>query len=135
MSVGRGGLGAAVVGDKLYAIGSFSPYEEMFDPTTDTWEKISPMPKPRMGAAVSSVDGKIYVFGGEDEIKGPPTSVVYEYDPTTDSWEVLADMPYEAFYMSSSVVDGKIYIIGGSDEVYPHNAPHLSSVWEYVPQP
>lgn len=131
----RRAFGSVVIDDKLYAIGSFSPYEELYDPGTDTWEKISPMPKPRMGATVSVVDGKIYVFGGEDEIQGPPTSVVYEYDPATDTWATLADMPFEAFYMSSSVVDGKIYVIGGSANVYPHLDPHLSTVWEYIPQP
>jgi N-acetylneuraminic acid mutarotase len=131
----RRAFNTVVVDDKIYAVGGFSPYAELYEPVTATWVKIAAMPKTRMGAAASVVDGKIYVFGGEDEIKGPPTSVVYEYDPATDSWTTLADMPYKAFYMSSSVVDGKVFIIGGSENVYPHNGPHLSTVWEYVPQP
>jgi len=129
----RRAFSAVVVDNKIYAIGSFSPYEEMYEPGSAAWVKVSGMPKPRMGAAVSVVDGKIYVFGGEDEKQGPPTSVVYKYDPAADSWTTLSDMPYEAFYMSSSVVDGKIYIFGGSENVYPHPAPHLSAVWEYSP--
>jgi N-acetylneuraminic acid mutarotase len=36
----------------------------VYDPATNTWEKKTPMPTPRVMASASVVNGKIYVFGG-----------------------------------------------------------------------
>lgn len=122
---------AIVVGEKIYAIGSFAPYEEMYDPAIDTWAKIAPMPSPRIHAPALAVDSRIYVFGGDEEGGGPGTSVVFTYDPKTDTWETLNPMPFEGLGMSAVLVDGKVYIIGGSKTNSP---PHLATVWEYVPE-
>ena len=93
------------------------------------------MPQVRQWSAASVVKGTTYVFGGDEIGGGPATSVVLEYDPDTDTWATLADMPFEGLGMSASVVDGMVYVIGGCAKGYPCREPHLSTVWEYVPQP
>lgn len=129
----RDAFNTVVVDEKISTIGAFIPYEEMYDPVTDTWVERAPMPVTRIGAAAGVVNGKIFVFGGAEIGGGPATSVVFENDPETDMWSTLAGMPFKGLGMSASVVDGKVYIIGGSKQAYPHRPPHLSSVWEYVP--
>lgn len=135
MHRGRDAFTTVAVDGKIHTVGAFAPYEEMYDPVTDTWTKTAPMPSLRMFAAASAVNGRIYVFGGDEAGGGPATSVVFEYDPGTDTWETLAGMPLEGLGMSASVVDGKVYVIGGSKKAAPSRPPHLSTVWEYVPEP
>ena len=60
------------------------------------------MPKVRIGAAVSPIDGMVYVFGGDETGGGPMTAIVYRYDPERDSWEILPDMPDETFHGAHS---------------------------------
>ena len=84
---------------------------------------------PRYHFAASALDGKIYVFGGENVPgDGKLVSTVEEYDPATDTWIQRSDTPNERRIHSSSVVGGRIYIIGGlSGDVYQ------SLVEEYIP--
>jgi N-acetylneuraminic acid mutarotase len=133
MKRGRDNFSTVVVDGKIHTIGGFSPYEEMYDPETDTWVKRASMPTPRQGAAVGIVNGKVYVFGGDEDGTGP-TSVVLVYDPEKDTWTKLADMPFAGMSMSASVIDGKVYIIGGCAKEFPCRPPHLSTVWEYLPE-
>ena len=37
---------------------------EVFDPATEKWEEVAPMPTARTGLAVGVVDGKLYAVGG-----------------------------------------------------------------------
>ena len=79
----------------------------------ENWTQKADMPTARAGFATCSVNGKIYVIGGEVEGFGNLSiSTVEMYDPKTDTWERKADMPTSRS-TSTSVVDGKIYAIGG----------------------
>ena len=77
------------------------------------------MPTARTGFATSLVNGKVFVIGGNIQLKRGEfgdisTSTVEMYDPKTDTWEQKSDMPTPRSDVSVSVVDGKIYAIGGS---------------------
>ncbi|EFU40187.1 Kelch repeat protein [Paenibacillus vortex V453] len=68
-------------------------------------------PNPRVGAAVVSVNDKIYVIGGA---KGTTSYAdVEEYDPITNTWTTKTSMPTKRGATSAAVVNGKIYVIGG----------------------
>ena len=41
---------------------------EKYNPTTDTWCKVSPMLTPRRGLGAAILDGILYVVGGSDGI-------------------------------------------------------------------
>jgi len=115
----RGAFSTSVVNGKIYAIGgwnavpgggvNFSVVEE-YDPVTDTWTKKTDMPTARGWLSASALNGKIYVFGGEN---GSRLSTVEEYDPKTDKWTKKADMPTARNALSTGTVDGKIYSVGG----------------------
>lgn len=126
MPTARRGLGAAVVGNALYAIGGStgtapcggSPLAmvERYDIDTDTWSTRAPLPSPRSDLAAVAHGGKIYVFGG---CLGTFAAInnVDVYDPVTDTWSTApADMPTARSSMYGAGAKGnRIYVIGGQD--------------------
>ena len=65
----RGGLGAAVVGNRLITAGGESPTGvfgtvEIFDINANTWTAGPAMRTPRHGVAMVSVDGTVYTLAG-----------------------------------------------------------------------
>lgn len=126
MPTGRTGLGAAVVGDSIYAVGgrtSTSPCSggplatvERYDILTDTWTTVAPLPTALSDIGVISHGGKIYVFGGCTVGTATASSEVYIYDPTTDTWTTGTDMPTpRASFYGVGIVGNNIYVMGGTD--------------------
>ena len=108
---------ASVINDKIYVIGGMDfnyvnlDANEVYDPSTDTWERIRPLPTRRAFPSSAAEDGIIYAIGG-----GYPdaTSTVNAYDPLTDSWTTKANMLSKRFAAHAAVVDGIIYNIAGN---------------------
>ncbi len=96
-----------------------------YDPATDSWKALAPMPTKRGAAVAAVVDGKIYVIGGgttSPDSKEPSihparphlaVGTVEEYDPATNSWRSRTPMPTPRNHAGVGVVGGKIYVIGG----------------------
>jgi N-acetylneuraminic acid mutarotase len=67
-----------------------------YNPTTNTWRRIAPLPSARFGA-VAVWDGReLLVAGGTTSSGGTPPSLAptgYAYDPATRRWRALAAMP------------------------------------------
>ena len=73
MPTSRGGIGGAVLSGKLYVFGGEGNPEdasgvfgdaEVYDPATDSWQILPPMPTPRHGTGAAAVGGAIFVPGG-----------------------------------------------------------------------
>ena len=71
----RGGIGVAAVNAELFVFGgeTLNPNKgggevhgevEVFNPATNTWRSLSPMPTPRHGIWASVIDNNIFVPGG-----------------------------------------------------------------------
>ncbi len=127
----------AVWNGKIYVFGGFvkppnvaawQPINRAweYDPQTDVWKALAPMPTPRGAGWAAEVNGKIYVMGGaQANVRGNPTApftpgtpqlvlgTVEEYDPATDRWQSRAPMPTPRNHLLAAAVDGKIYAIGG----------------------
>lgn len=93
----------AVVEGKIYVfsgmvknIFTLSDKIDVYDPATDTWSEKKPMPNPRL-AATAVREGKIFLFGGLQPVKGERRTVsldlVEAYDPKTEEWETCATLP------------------------------------------
>ncbi len=123
-------LFAAVVGpdDKIYVFGGAAELAltratlvfdstVVYDPKTDTWSTRRSIPAPRNSPdAVLGADGKIYIMGGTETVKGPPLNDVFVYDPVNDSWQKGPSMNYpRASPAAVATPDGKIYVTGGTD--------------------
>ena len=124
----------AVVDNKIYLIGGTlfenvkrgkavrGPYGistvEVYDPQTNTWQRVADMPTPRHGAKAAVVNGTIFVFGGsngeEDHALRKYPMSVEAYNPRTDTWIQKKEMPVSRVEFDIGVVDGNIYIIGGA---------------------
>jgi N-acetylneuraminic acid mutarotase len=131
----------AAVNGKIYAFGGFvapannaipvgAAWEPIadaweFNPATDSWKLLAPLPGKRGSAIAAEVGGKIYVIGGATTMEGSkdpfftafgPAKVLATndvYDPATNTWESRNPMSVPRNHAFSGVVNGKIYVIGG----------------------
>jgi N-acetylneuraminic acid mutarotase len=62
-----------------------------YDPATDTWRRIAPLPEPRVGATSVWNGRELLVVGGRDG-NGSPARVGLAYNPATDGWRRLPAM-------------------------------------------
>jgi N-acetylneuraminic acid mutarotase len=131
----------AAANGKIYVFGGFVPpattaiplgaaWEPIadaweFNPATDSWKPLPPLPGKRGSAIAAEVGGKIYVIGGATTVEGSkdpfftafgPARVLGTndvYDPATNKWETRQPMSVPRNHAFSGVVNGKIYVIGG----------------------
>jgi len=135
MPIGTINVQAATVNGKIYAIGGSiltagaPPYSwaqptvnftEIYDPVTDLWTRGAPIPYPVIGYAMTVVDNKIYVIGGQDEYNVPDINVNFTqiYDPASNLWSFGAPTPVStmgaaAGATTSAEAPKRIYVIGG----------------------
>ncbi|APX13998.1 hypothetical protein BWR18_18550 [Tateyamaria omphalii] len=90
---------------------------EVFDPETGLWSVRAPMPRGAGGLAAAAVDGKLYVFGGE---QWSPSQEVFAdgwvYDPATDAWAAMPDLNVPRHGLAAAAIDTRIFTIGGATE-------------------
>lgn len=77
--------------------------------------------------AVTSLGGKLYVFGGSTDAFSGAVSNAAVYDPGTNSWTQLAAMNVARGGATAAAVGTKIYVMGGLDV----NGASLASVSVY----
>ncbi|MDP9173916.1 MAG: carbohydrate-binding protein [Planctomycetota bacterium] len=85
--------------------------------TSTSWGNAAPMPNPRNHVGSVTLNGKIYVVGGQDrlnEVNGG-LATVSVYDPATDIWTNVASLPQPVSHEINStlVYQGKILVVGG----------------------
>jgi N-acetylneuraminic acid mutarotase len=89
----------------------------VYDPGTNKWTVLKPMPSGRAGATAQALGGKIYVIGGMDG-SGHSLASVAVYDVANDSWSsgptltTPRDNPGSAVLADSDGMD-KIFVFGG----------------------
>ena len=144
--------------DAIYAFGGFRypdpprrawvPIDNAwkYEPTTDTWTALAPMPTKRGAAGAAVAGGKIYVIGGAAITPGSKATAidyatphqavgtVEEYDPATNTWRSRSPMPTARNHLAVASVGGKIYAIGGRlGAVFIGLASDTDVVEEYDP--
>jgi N-acetylneuraminic acid mutarotase len=109
-----------------------------WDPVTDNWRALAPLPVKRCSAVADEVGGKIYLIGGLEPMEnGQGTRVSGRnemYDPATNTWTERSPMPTARNHAFSGMVNGKIYVIGG--RIGAGNIPattNIDVVEEYDP--
>ena len=87
---------------KLYVMGGYpstrvtSRAVQVYDIATDTWQLGPQLPEPNNHGMAASVNGKIYLIGGQvtDDQQGETAvATVYELDPATGAWVSKTPMP------------------------------------------
>lgn len=78
------GFGVALIDGLIYVVGGVCGSDQVFNIATREWREISRIHQSRIYPAVTSVDGKVYVIGGDNTRKCGNT--VEFYDPGRDRW-------------------------------------------------
>ncbi|CAA0373374.1 unnamed protein product [Arabidopsis thaliana] len=98
--------------------------------------RIRSLPPMLSGAAVVTIDYKMYVMGGCIGYNHPASSNVIVIDCRFHTWKYLPDMQRARCHAAAGVIDGRIYVIGGRE---PQDADWVevfdvtTESWETVP--
>ncbi|WP_017317654.1 Kelch repeat-containing protein [Mastigocladopsis repens] len=139
----RNSAASAVIDGKIYVVGGRKfvknadgttqqvnvPNLEVYEPKLDRWEALEPMPQAQGGLAATALNGKLYVFGGEQWV--PEQKVFAEswvYDPKTDGWEALPPLPTPRHGLGASTVGNRIFVFGGGTQTGGNAATAIHEV-------
>ncbi|KAG8234270.1 hypothetical protein J437_LFUL006515 [Ladona fulva] len=100
-----------VLDGKLYVVGGHEGPNvrrsaEVYNPDTKQWTAIADMGTCRRNAGVVSLNGLLYVVGGENVGANPVESTVEIYNPHTDTWSLLpSQMSVGRSYVGVAIID------------------------------
>ncbi|MEW5854417.1 MAG: kelch repeat-containing protein [Myxococcota bacterium] len=134
----------AALGGEIYVVGGFDEANavvadvEAYDPATDTWRTIAPLPEPLHHCNAAAVDGRLYVVGCLGGGNFGATGITLEYDPAANMWTTRAPMPAGTERGSSAVgvVRSKVYVAGGlrgSSVTDFSSYDTATNTWEILP--
>ena len=132
-----------VVDNKIYVISGGSPAfiglvkasntTYVYDPATDSWYKMAPIPEPVIAYASAVMDDKIFIIGGGPTTNVPhnATNIVQIFDPKLNQWTSGTPIPTGVVAAGSCSTHGlsaykRIYVIGGE---FKYSGGGLSSDW------
>jgi N-acetylneuraminic acid mutarotase len=140
LSAPRSHLAVAVYDGKIYSFGGGGPafkslnLSEVYDPKTDRWSSLRPMPTLRSGAMAATIGDAIYVIGGgfkKPDGKFKFLTTVEVYFPKEDRWKNGPDLLQPHDYPASTILDGKIYIIGGHHPNATEGGPQTDPAFSF----
>jgi N-acetylneuraminic acid mutarotase len=104
---------------RLYVFGgSTDPFSgavskaAVYDPQSDSWHMLPPMPTARGGATAQVIEDDLYVVGGMDT-NGDSTAGVEIFNAATNTWHSGPPMSTPRDNLGSAVVNNKLYVFGG----------------------
>ncbi len=125
----RSNHAVAALGDKIYVFGgNDSPNKaELYDPGTDSWKELAPIPSPRMHINYSAAvcNNNIYLIGGLEKKGG----IYYDadsnknemYDPMNNAWIEKASLPSPRQTAAVIAFGKHIYVISGKERYDDRN--------------
>lgn len=123
-------------GGRLYLAGGDTA-QEAYDPTTDTWTDVAPLPEKVDHIQGVELDGRIYYVGGLKSWPKPAVDTVLVYDPVSDRFDRGTPMPRPRGAGGVAVYGGKIYYLGGlaDGEAVPWADVYdpATGVWRQLP--
>ena len=141
MPTARSEMPAVELNGLIYVPGGFGPEPaglangygpvntfDVYNPRTDEWQSLAPMPQPRHHLMVTAYQGKIYAFGGFID-PWITQSNTWVYDPVTDQWSVLRPMPAPRTAGAAVTLGDSIYLVGGTTS----QAGAILPTWRYNP--
>ncbi|NMB99195.1 MAG: hypothetical protein GYA35_02820, partial [Thermoanaerobaculaceae bacterium] len=94
-----------------------------------TWTGVhSLLPKSMYWSATCTYNGKIYVFGGNEN--DGEVNTTYIYDIATDTWTQGANMPTGRYLCTAVEVGGKIYVMGGRQLTASTNPVNVNECYD-----
>jgi N-acetylneuraminic acid mutarotase len=106
-----------------------------FNPATNTWASMAPMPQAASNATAVYYPptNKIYVFGGSDPATGTNYNITRIYDIASNTWTTGANMLDVHSFAAGGYIPatGRIYIISGYNSGVIASAQ--PNTWQYNP--
>ena len=125
--MGAGG----VINGKFYVAGGGDPNGggsnvlDMYDPATNKWKTLAPLPYPVVGVAGAVIQNQLYVIGG-----GHRNRSVLAYNPVTNTWKIKnvlltgrINLAAASFVTPSG--NPKIFAVGGRGDAGSYSANEL----------
>lgn len=127
MNQARRNHAAVALGGKIYVFGGMPPASrlptraaECYDPETDRWEELEPLPMPLHLHAAAALGGNIYLFGG-DTAREQVSGLVVRYRPRADAYQVVGRMPVPLMALSAHALGNRIMVLGGVNAQFEYN--------------
>ncbi len=128
----RLGFATTMVGGIVYVLGGRDPTSgstpapqvatvQTYNPATNIWSTAPSMPIAVSEHAAATVNGKIYVIGGNTEFELGSVGLQV-FDTATQTWSQKASMPMERDSAAVGVINGLIYIAGGEGPGVTYNS-------------
>jgi len=122
MPTARQEVAVVALDGRVFVIGGFGPgaepvpFVEAYDPATNTWEPVAPLPVALHHPAAAVVGSRLFVAGGYTggRVRWTPSQALFEYDPARASWATRAPMPTARGALAAAVVNGRLHAVGGS---------------------
>jgi hypothetical protein len=132
MPTPRGAMAFTVHAGRIHLIGGNAPDEhavhdhegasitddrsvnvhEAYDPATDQWTRLAPMPTPRNHLTAVSLNGRVHALVGRAD--GDFELTTHEiYDPATDSWRSGPPVPTGRSGVAAVTLGNHLYLFGG----------------------
>jgi N-acetylneuraminic acid mutarotase len=109
---------------------------QLYDPATQTWSALPPLPTPRYFLGAALLDGILYAPGGVRADGSGVTNVVEAYDLAqglSGQWTTLPPLPVAQETLGVvAAACGKVFVVGGFLGNYPTGRP-LDTVYAYAP--
>ena len=140
----RGAISAVAFGGRIHAIGGRDTrsvdWHEAYDPRTDSWTTLAPVPGPRDHTAAVAIGDLISVVGGRMDTFDFNTGMHVVYDAKADKWEERAPMPTPRSGHGGVVYRGLLFCMGGEGtrRVFGQNEaydPRTDSWRAFAPMP
>jgi len=122
---------SAVVNGKLYVFGGYTDGSvipksfaaDVYDPASDTWERLPDMPKPITHAGTTAHGTDIYLAGGVVGSEDPEqlekinaTTEVWRFDTESLEWSEVTPLPEPRGAGALVVLDDTLHFFGGTGE-------------------
>jgi N-acetylneuraminic acid mutarotase len=107
------------VGGNVYSFGGIVNNSAItnaykYDPTSNTWTPIAPLPQARGWFSGASDGTYIYLLGGVDQ-NFNTTATLWRYDPVSNTYNTsLPSYTIPTYFHASAYLNGKIYRIAGA---------------------
>jgi N-acetylneuraminic acid mutarotase len=109
-----------------------------FDPKTETFTALAPLPQKLNHIGVVAYKHDLYVLGGYGHTLDTGTRAsFYRYDPDTDRWSRMPEMPEPRAAMAVGVVGDRLIVAGGARDNVPRSQAFAfdfgTGRWERLP--
>nr|XP_025848069.1 kelch-like protein 33 [Vulpes vulpes] len=110
MGEARAGHVMAALQGRLYVAGGLGDTGDLlsleaYDPRTDSWARLAPLPSPHVGAAGAALQGELLVLGGYSHRTYALSHLVHAYCPGLDRWLCLGTLPRPRAEMPACVLE------------------------------